>query len=738
MTSPDDRRADAPLPQDPQSTGQDDADSLVISLPDESSEPKDLWLWAGVLVILTLVAYWPITDGAFISQDEKHVSANQLLARPDGMAVAWTKRWESAKDYPLPQYHPMAFTSYWLDYRLFGHDAQTKLPTPFVYHLSNIIYHAAAAVLLWLVLRKLKLPGAWLAAAVFALHPINTEAVAWISQRGTVLCGALFFGSIYTYLLFAEEAERAHADGVRVDPVKEWGLYAGSLLLFVLGMLAKSPAFAMPFVTALLLWWRRRFSARHLMLLAPFAIIGLVLAFNAADFERDIGRANGPDYDLGTASRFVIAGRAVWFYIGKLLLPVHLTFMYPRWQPVDAETIGQFVPVAMVAVALLILLAGMKFLGRGAIVAMLALILCLLPALSFFNIAPMRYSFVADHYAYLASAALIALIIGACATAQRRLRPQAASRVGVAIGVSAVLLVVLGATSWARTGAFSNDLMIWRDTVRKNPGSYYARDRYATELDRRSVREAESDDEALKAQAEKDANEAMTQASMAASLNANDVEAEWIAGRLLRRKNDLDGAVQRLRRATSIDPTFVPALQDLAEALIVQKRYDEAIEKLNMALRVQSQSSRTHHILALAYLELDNIERAIAEDRLAVSIDPGDFGAREQLAELLAKTGKDKEALLEYTRVLEVQGTRADLWNKVGLLTVGHQNPTITEVQNAKVFFNQALALNPDDAEAKKNLAMLDGMLKAAQAAATTRAATQAATAAPVAPTSAP
>ncbi|HSV14283.1 MAG TPA: hypothetical protein VLI90_08485, partial [Tepidisphaeraceae bacterium] len=176
-------------------------DSLVIMLPDESSQPKDLGLWAGVLVILTLVAYWPSTDGSFLWNDDRHVSDNRLLAQPGGLSTIWFQRWQDEKAYPLPEYHPVAYTSYWLDYHLFGHDAQTRMPTPFMYRLSNLLLHALTAVLVWLTLRRLKVPGAWVAAAAFALHPLNTEAIAYISQRATVLAGALFFGAIYTYLM---------------------------------------------------------------------------------------------------------------------------------------------------------------------------------------------------------------------------------------------------------------------------------------------------------------------------------------------------------------------------------------------------------------------------------------------------------------------------------------------------------------------------------------------------------
>ncbi len=453
-------------------------DSLVIVLPDESSTQKDIAMWASVLVILTLIAYWPVTDAKFIWNDGENVAQNYLLGRPGGLAKMWSQRWTDQKNDPLPQYHPVAFTSYWLDYQLFGHDTQ-GLPTPFAYHLTNLLLHATAVVLVWLVLRKLKLPGAWLAAAVFALHPINTEAVGWISQRASVLAGALFFGSIYTYLLFLEDDDRARLMEP-VDPARQWGLYAGSFLLFILAMLSKSPAFAMPFVMALILWWKRRLTPRQLALLAPFMLIGIALAFSAADFERDFANIHGREVSLDFGQRLIIAGRALWFYLAKLIVPVRLTFMYPKWSP-NSAIVLQYAPfLAAMAVCVLLLVAHRRV-GRGPVVAVGAFVLCLFPSLGFYELQSMRYSYVFDHCAYLAGVPIIAAIIAAAAKALQRVKmPQ--PRVGTVAGLSAILLVAAGAATWARTHVFASPVDLWQDTIAKNPNFAFAHDELANEF----------------------------------------------------------------------------------------------------------------------------------------------------------------------------------------------------------------------------------------------------------------
>jgi tetratricopeptide (TPR) repeat protein len=677
------------------------ADSLVITYPDDSSNPKDMALWAGVLVLLALVAYWPATDGKFVWNDDANVSRNVLLleqGRQGGLGRIWTQRWSEPKAYPMAQYHPLTDTVYWLQFQLFGRDADGT-PDPFGFHVTNLVLAAGAVVLVWLILHKLKLPGAWVAAAVFAVHPLNTETVAWISQLASVLAAVLFFASIYAFLVFTEEHEKS-AWREAVDPARQWGFYAASFVLFVLAMLSKSTAFAMPMVMLLILWWQRRLSARYVALLLPMLIIGVVMAFWAADFERL--NAGMSEINLNVGQRWVLAGRVVWFYVGKVLWPTDLTFLYPKWS-LDGGSALQYLPVVAAAIVILALGLLHRKLGRGPVVAAGAFVVCLMPALGFFDQAPMRFTFVADHYAYLATLPLIALVVSAGARALGRAR-LANSHGRSAIGLSLILVVVLGSMSWVRAHVFGDNVSLWQDTVAKNPGSWFAHVRYASALGVQAdqAREGGDADEVAK-----DLNLALEQALQAEAINPLDAETQSILGRIYWQQKKADQGIEHLARATELDPSMHEPWQDLATALIAQNRFSEAIIRLDEAIRLEPRSSALHRLLGEAYAGLGQDQRAISEQRFALEYKPDNTIARQDYADLLAKNGKIKEAMYQYTLDLQTKSDQPRVWYKVGILSTQEN-----DLENAAKFFQTALKLDPGFTEAKDKLELAEKILK--------------------------
>ena len=401
-------------------------DSLVLKLPDESSSLRDVLAMGGDVGALALIAFWPATEGQYIWMDGWNL-------QPTDLSTVWNGRWKDAQHYPMLQYHPVTFTTHWIEGHLVGRDA-TCAPPAFPFHLVNILLHCGAAVLAWLILRKLKLPGAWMAAAPFALHPINAETVSWISQRSSVLAGMLVLGSVYSYLFFAD-------DDVAIAPDQRWSLYGLSLVLFVLAMLSKSTAWAMPVCMLLLLWWQRRISLRHATPPFPFLMIGVVLGLAAADFERVVQRAVGPEWDRGSAQRVILAGQTLIFYLTKLIASVRLSALYGRW------------PISVVSLWPLLLVAGglaaavWRF-GRGPIVAGGVSLLFVAGDGIFQSGSDALYSFVADHNAYLAVLPFVALVV-AGATQLLRVAMRGTSYGGTVVGLSAVLLVAAGSMTWA-------------------------------------------------------------------------------------------------------------------------------------------------------------------------------------------------------------------------------------------------------------------------------------------------
>ena len=329
---------------------------------------------------MTVLAYLPTLRNGFIWDDDQYITGDATLRSLDGLRRIWLEPGA------VPQYYPLTFTTFWIQYHLGG--AQ-----PFGYHLVNVLLHSAGVVLLFLVLRRLRLPGAWMAAAIFAIHPMQVESVAWATERKNLLAGLFFFAAFLAYLQ-AEPADDADSPA-RI----RWRPYLASLGLFAGALLSKSVACSLPAVLLLVIWWRRGNVGRRTALrLAPMFAVGIAMAAMTVWMERHHVGAQGREFALSFLDRCLIAGRALWFYAQTLLWPHRLTFIYPRWS-INAHIWWQYLfPVAALAVIVGLYAARERF-GRGPLVATLCYVGSLAPALGFIDVYPMRYSFVADHFA---------------------------------------------------------------------------------------------------------------------------------------------------------------------------------------------------------------------------------------------------------------------------------------------------------------------------------------------------
>ena len=360
---------------------------------------------AGALLIIlaALVAYRPALPGDVLWDDDQYVSENPLLFASDGLWRIWARPSES------PQYYPLVFSSFWLEAHLWG------LST-FGLHLVNVLLHALNAILLWFVLRRLRVPGAWLAGAMFALHPVQVESVAWITERKNVLSGVFFLLSVAAYVRFADERRRP--------------LYVAALLCFLCALLSKTATCFLPVVLLLLQWWKRtRLGRREALDLLPFFCVGLLLGLATIHFEKhDVG-AVGDEWALSWVERGLLANRALWFYVGKLLWPANLAFNYPRWE-IDATTLWQYIFPGLTIAAVALGWRFRKRIGKAPAVALGCFVAGIAPVLGFFDVYYFRYSYVADHFLYHASMGLIPLVAAVvmCALAYRSGRQADASQ----------------------------------------------------------------------------------------------------------------------------------------------------------------------------------------------------------------------------------------------------------------------------------------------------------------------
>lgn len=667
----------------------------------------------GALVILGLVivAYIPAMQGGYIWDDDDYVTNNENLLSPAGLYDIWFK------DNATPQYYPLVFTTFWIEYRLWGLD-------PLGYHIVNMLLHACGAILLWRVLRRLAVPGAWLAAAVFAVHPVCVESVAWITERKNVLSGALYFASLLMYIRFSQ-LDKADAEAKR-----RWPFYMLAFGLFACALFSKTVTCTLPAAVGLLIWWKRgRIRLRDVWPLIPMLLLGLYMGWQTAHLEKvQVGAGMG-EWALSWPEKILVAGRAIWFYLGKILWPWQLTFIYPRWS-IDATLWWQWLfPISAVAVVVVLFLLRHRW-GRSPVVAALFFGGTLFPALSFVDVYPMRFSFVADHFQYLAMVGPITLAIGVASHALSRIRPGGTRGKDarknrdirpqtpgyVQVGAGALLLVILGALTWRQGLIYKNKENLWRDTIAKNPTAWIAYNNLGVVLnDRKDFKEAAG---ILQTALElrPDYPEALNNLCVALTqLGRYDEAVHYGEQSILARQgwakghDDLAVALMQVgrlgeawnhaQRALALDPDSAKNHNDLALILAKLRRYAEAMEEYQIALSIDPDNAPAHTNLGDLLVQLGRIDEAIEHHRAAVALDPESPAVHNNLGNALAMKRQLPEAIEQWKTALRLKPGLAETHNNLanGLAMMGRMEEAIEH-------WREALRLNPDLPEARHNL----------------------------------
>jgi hypothetical protein len=538
-----------------------------------------LWIAAAAIVLITAIAYLPAMRGEFIWDDDSYVLNNRAIQRADGLPDIWLKT------NVTPQYYPMVFTTFWIEHRLWGLDATG-------YHIVNVALHMVVALLLWLALRRMGFRDgvAWVAAAVFAVHPVHVESVAWISERKNVLSGVFYLAALLmgvslfrigpsshvTALSKAQakrlSKQRRHADGPGLGRIAV--LFIAMLALFMAALLSKSVTCSLPAVLALLIWWKRgRIAPIEWLTLAPMFAIGVLFALNTVAVERKHVGVDAMALDYSFIERCLIAGRALWFYAGKIIWPHPLIFIYPRWF-ISSEIWWQYLfPVAAIAVIVALWLLRTRI-GRGPLVAALIFSGTLVPALGFVDVFPMIYSFVADHFQYLASISLIVLIVATAATLMK-------SAPIAQIGLSAIVLCVLAAMGFREGDKYRDQIALWRDTIDKNPHAAMAHTNLGNLLldsippDNRTRDEAASLYRAVVTMGDPALHPIVI------------CRAHYGLGRYWLTQNQAATALQEFQMALELAPNQPMCHYGVGLALETQGRLDEAIECYRRALAMK-------------------------------------------------------------------------------------------------------------------------------------------------------
>jgi protein O-mannosyl-transferase len=604
---------------------------------------------AALLVFLAVVAYFPALSGGFVWDDNDYVTENQALRDLDGLRHIWFDV------HATPQYYPLVQTSFWLEYHAWGLN-------PLGYHFVNLLLHALATALLWRVLAGFRIRGAWLAAALFALHPVAVESVAWITERKNVLSAVFYFASALAFFRFSGMSGAEDAGGRR------WRWYGAAMLLFIGALLSKTVTCSLPAALLLVLWWKegtiRRADALPLI---PFFVIGATLGIVTVWVEKYHVGAQGGQWAMTFLERCLIAGRAVWFYVWKLLLPVNLTFIYPRWQVSTGVWWQWLFPIAATGSAVTLWLVRSRI-GRGPLAAALFFVGTLFPALGFFDVFPMRYSFVADHFQYLACVGLIVLAAAGLSRLPRF--------------VSAGLLILLGVLTWRQAHIYHDLETLWRDTLQKNPACWLAHNNLGVVLERRGK-----------------AGAAEPHFRKAVELNPSFAQALSSLGANLCGQGKVDEGMDFFRRAVEVEPSYANAWYNLGKALAGGGRYAEAAAAFESALRAKPADYEAHRELGAVLARLGKLEEAVRCYRAVLEIKPDDGDAARNLADTLVLQGRADDAILLYRRILAQGVGDADVQYRLGvaLAISGNWDEAIEH-------YTRALELAPENPDAEYNL----------------------------------
>jgi tetratricopeptide (TPR) repeat protein len=605
------------------------------------------WLWGLILILAVILTYSPVWWAGYVWDDDIHLTANPCIVGPMGLKDIWTT--------PAADICPLTLTTFWVEHKLWGF-------APLPYHLVNVLLHGACAVLLWRVLRSLPVPGAWLGSALWALHPVQVESVAWITEMKNTESGVFFLLSILFFVKYLK--------GGQLERRSEGTWYYGLTLLFAaLAMAGKSSTVILPLVLCLCAWWvEGGWHWCNLLKVIPIFFMSAIASAASiwtVSVRTDLG---GKLWTLSLLERLITAGDAVWFYLGKLLWPYPLMAIYPRWR-VDANAWFSYLPLLAVFILSFVLWHKRGLWSRPWFFAVAYFLLALLPVLGLVEHYFMRYSLVASHFQYLASMGPLALAGWGMIWLVNFLIPEKhLLQSTLAVGV----LLLLAILSWQRAWAYKNQETLWTDTLAKNPrcwvghynlGLVYAQksqsdaaiEQFEKVLEDNPKHEEARTDLGLELFRKGNVDEAITQYQKALEINPHSAEANLNLGVALVRVGRIDEAIRHYQEALETNPLYADAFYNLGNALEKEGHLDEAIEQWEKTLELKPDYTDAYRNLGIALFQNGQVDEAIGHLQKMVEINPADAAGHNILGNAYFMKGQIPDAIAQFQEALRLK-----------------------------------------------------------------------------------
>ena len=594
------------------------------------------------LGLLVVVCYLPaMLWGGFVWDDNLYIKVNPVR-EVSGLWQIWFS--PSAID-GEDHYLPLVYTTFWLEHKLWGFD-------PTGYHIVNVMLHLVNTLLVWHLVRRLAVPGAWMVAAVFAVHPLHVESVAWVIERKDVLSGLFYLAAVLTWMRFVEQPHSRR--------------YALPLVLYAAGLLSKSIVVTLPVALLIWHWWKQgRVTSTDLLRLVPFCVVGLVITIGDLSFSRSVVPVS---FDHSLAERALIAAHALWFYTGKLLWPTSLAVIYPRWDIYVADPLAWGYLIAAVALAV-VLWHFRSQLGRGPLAGALFFVVTLSPVLGFVDYGYMKYAFVADRYQYLAGIGVMAVVIGAAAYGVGRL--SSLWQRGV-LGVAAVVLVVLGMLTWRQASIYRDEETFNRHIIALNPQARNAYRHLGNALYKQKRYE-----------------EALDAFRVAVAQRPNYAKVHVGLGSVLNKLGRFEEAETHLHRAIALDPKAKHSHLRLGNALYEQGRYAEAVDTYRVATEQPPDDAVAHSNLGMTLNKLKRYKEAETHLRRAIALDSKTKHGHRHLGNALYEQGRYAEAVDAYFVSIEQRPDDA-----VAHSNLGAALNKLERYEEAETHLRRAIALD--------------------------------------------
>ena len=656
-------------------------------------------LAAGVVLIIlaTWIAYYPSLHGWFVYDDDLLITANPLIKAPDGLYRFWFTA-ESV------DYWPVVNTTFWVEWRLWAND-------PTGYHVTNLLLHIGDTLLIWTILRRLCIPGAFLAALLFGVHPVNVESVAWISQRKNLLAMLFALVSVLCFLKGDATSEATPAAAGARPVFSRWDWL--SLAAFTLAMLSKTSAAFLPLVLAGVILWQRAVTRRDLLRVVPFVVVAAALVRLTIWF-----RPHGGDAPVVTSTqieRVLGAGSVVWFYLSRALLPVNLAFLYPQWQVDVREWRYWLASLGVIALTGLLWWYRDSW-ARAGVFAWGYYCLALLPVLGFIDVGYMQHLPVADHYQHFALIGVTGLAAAGWGVWQRTARGAARRIAGVVAAAAVAALMLL---TWRQSSLYADPVSLYEASLQQNPGSWVAHNNLGVVLvDTGRLTEAiDHYQQALRLHPDYAAaqynwgnalmrsgriDDAQAHYEEALRLQPNYPEAEHNLGVAFTQTGQTEQAIAHYEKAVQLKPNYPDAVNNLGSALLQTGKLQNAIEQFEQAVQLKPDFPNAQYNLGLALAQADRPQEAVAHFREALRLRPDYPEAQNNLGSALLQTGHADEAIEHFAQALRLKPNFTFAEYNMGM-ALAQQG----RLQEAIAHYGQALRLQPDYAEAHNNLGIL-------------------------------